>query len=135
MPSKYEYFFIIPKEAVDVNGHANNVMYIQWMQDAAVKHHDAYGGADICAREGATWVVRAHTVEYLKPAYEGAELLVMTCVADIEHVKSKRKYEFRRASDHQLLVRGETQWEFVDAATGSPKALPDEMKRMFEGEE
>ena len=40
----YTYEFTVPDEAVDENGHVNNVMYVQWMQDAAVRHYEAMGG-------------------------------------------------------------------------------------------
>jgi acyl-CoA thioesterase FadM len=40
----FSYEFSVPDEAVDENGHANNVMYVQWMQDAAVRHYEAMDG-------------------------------------------------------------------------------------------
>ena len=63
----YSYEFVIPGTAVDENGHANNVMYVQWMQDAAVRHYQAMGGTEPTQAMGATWVVRSHLVEYLRP--------------------------------------------------------------------
>ena len=29
--------FTVPPEAVDRNGHVNNVVFVQWMQDAAIR--------------------------------------------------------------------------------------------------
>ena len=61
----FPYEFTVPDEAVDENGHVNNVMYLQWMQDAAVRHYEAMGGRQITLDIGATWVVRSHMIEYL----------------------------------------------------------------------
>ena len=36
MPSVFEYHHTVAAGEIDVQGHANNVAYIQWMQDAAV---------------------------------------------------------------------------------------------------
>lgn len=40
----YPFEFAIPDEAVDENGHVNNVIYVQWMQDAAIRHYEAMSG-------------------------------------------------------------------------------------------
>lgn len=57
----------VTADEVDRNGHVNNVVYIQWMQDAAIRHAQTTG----CTREslaaGGIWVVRTHQIEYLSP--------------------------------------------------------------------
>ena len=30
--------FTIPTSAIDENGHANNVVYVQWMQEITMEH-------------------------------------------------------------------------------------------------
>jgi acyl-CoA thioester hydrolase len=127
----FSYEFVIPKSALDENGHANNVMYVQWMQDAAVQHYQAMGGTDPTQAIGATWVVRSHLVEYLRPAFEGQRIRVSTWVANLRRVRSLRRYRFVRVSDQQLLVRGETDWVFVDAKSGAPRAIPAEVAGLF----
>jgi acyl-CoA thioester hydrolase len=127
----YPYEFTIPAEAVDENGHVNNVMYVQWMQDAAVRHYEAMGGRQLTQDIGATWVVRSHTVEYLSPAFAGERIKVLTWVVNIRRVRSLRRYRFVRVRDDQLLVCGETDWVFVDAVKGSPRAVPPEVASLF----
>ena len=127
----FSYEFTIPKEALDQNGHVNNVMYVQWMQDAAVQHYEAMGGTGPTQAIGATWVVRSHTVEYLRPAFEGERIRVSTWVVNMRRVRSLRRYRFLRVADGQLLVRGETDWVFVDAASGSLRAIPAAIAGLF----
>jgi len=127
----YSFEFTIPENAVDENGHVNNVNYVQWMQDAAVRHYEDMGGRQITIDLGATWVVRSHTVEYLRPAFAGERVMVLTWVANMRRVRSLRRYQFIRVKDQQLLVRGETDWVFVDANTGSPRAIPEEVTSLF----
>jgi acyl-CoA thioester hydrolase len=127
----FSYEFVIPKSAVDENGHVNNVFYVQWMQDAAVRHYEAIGGTGPTQALGATWVVRSHLVEYLRPAFEGERLQVSTWVVNLRRVRSLRRYRFVRLADGQLLVRGETEWVFVDATSGAPRAVPAEVAGLF----
>ena len=127
----FPYEFTIPNEAVDENGHVNNVMYVQWMQDAAVRHYDAMGGRQITIDLGATWVVRSHTVEYLRPAFAGERVKVLTWVVNMRRVRSLRRYQFIRMQDDELLVRGETDWVFVDAKNGSLRKIPQKVADLF----
>lgn len=127
----YRYTFEISPEALDANGHVNNVHYVQWMQDVAVRHFEAIGGVHPMRMLGATWVVRSHQIEYLGPAFAGDRLEVRTWVANVRRVRSLRRYEFVRLSDGKLLVKGETDWVFVDAGTGRPLAIPQEIAEVF----
>ena len=128
--STYSKIFIIPQSAIDENGHVNNVAYVQWMQDIAVEHYSSIGGVEAQGYD-ATWVVREHRIEYLLPAYEGEEIEVRTWVENIRRVRSLRKYEFVRKSDGKILVKGETDWVFVDAKTGRPLPIPEKVSSVF----
>jgi acyl-CoA thioester hydrolase len=123
--------FIVPQSALDQNGHANNVMFVQWMQDLAVSHYESTGGRELTQSLGATWVVREHHVEYLLPAFAGEEIEARTWVTNIRRVRSLRKYRFVRRSDGKLLVRGETDWVFVDVKTQQPRRIPPEIEALF----
>jgi acyl-CoA thioester hydrolase len=120
----------ISKNSIDENGHVNNVAYVQWMQDIAVEHYSSIGGVEAQGPDS-TWVVREHRVEYLLPAFEGEEITITTWVENIRRVRSLRKYKFTRKRDAKTLVKGETDWVFVDVKTGSPRAIPDEVANVF----
>lgn len=120
----------IPETAIDENGHVNNVAYVQWMQDIAVEHYAAIGGIKAQDAES-TWVIREHRVEYLLPAFAGEEIEIKTWVENVRRVRSLRRYEFVRISDSKMLVKGETDWVFVDVQTGSPRAIPQEVIDTF----
>lgn len=127
----YSKLITIPKSAIDGNGHVNNVAYVQWMQDIAVEHYASIGGIQAQGPD-ATWVIREHRIEYFLPAFEGEEMEIRTWVENVRRVRSLRKYEFVRKSDGRVLVRGETDWVFVDARTGMPRAVPPEVIKVFQ---
>ena len=126
----YSKLITIPKSAIDENGHVNNVAYVQWMQDIAVEHYASIGGIEAQGNES-TWVVREHKVEYLLPAFADEEIEIRTWVENIRRVRSLRKYEFIRKSDGKVLVKGETDWVFVDTKTGMPKVVAVEVIKIF----
>jgi acyl-CoA thioester hydrolase len=113
----------VDESHIDVNGHVNNVVFVQWMQDLAVHHWRALGGEALQEDAHGTWFARSHHIEYLKPALLGDQLTMRTWVAEARRVRSIRRYEFWRGDT--LLARGETDWVFVDVTTGRPKSIPD----------
>jgi len=132
MPQIHRYEFVVPREAEDRNGHVNNVEYLRWMQDAAMRHSDTSGCTAATNAVGATWVVRSHKIVYLKPAFAGDRVVVCTWVASLRRVQSLRRYKVFRQTDGALLAQGETEWVFVDARKGSLRSIPRDVKTAFE---
>ncbi len=126
----YSKTFIIPRSAIDDNGHVNNVAYVQWMQDIAVEHYASLGGISAQGSE-ATWVVHEHRIEYLLAAFAGEQIEIRTWIENVRRVRSLRQYEFIRKSDGKVLVKGETDWVFVDTKSGRPVAIPIEVVNTF----
>jgi acyl-CoA thioester hydrolase len=134
MEKIYRHPITIGPEAIDQNGHVNNVVFVQWMQDAAVAHSTSVGGTQLTQRLNATFVARRHTIEYRLPAYLGEQIEVRTWVSDCRRVSSRRKYEFVRLSDNKQLAHGETDWVLIDLATLAPMQIPTEMKVLYGGD-
>lgn len=124
-PALFQQEIVVPETAVDANGHVNNVVYVQWMQDIAIRHFATAGGTAASDALGATWVVRTHTIEYFAPAFAGDTLRLQTWVSDLRKVRSLRRYRFLNKDSGQILVKGATDWVFVDRASGRPRAVPD----------
>jgi acyl-CoA thioester hydrolase len=127
----HQFEFVVGSDVLDGNHHVNNVAYVKWMQDAAIRHSDASGCTQMTDARGAIWVVRTHRIEYLRPAFAGDVVQVQTWVANFRKVLSLRKYRFLRASDKALLAQGETDWVFLDEKTGRPAAIPAEIRQAF----
>jgi acyl-CoA thioester hydrolase len=129
MDSIFRFEIEVTANDVDRNGHVNNVVYIQWMQDAAIAHARASGCTKASQAVGATWVVRTHHIEYLSPLFAGDRVTVITWPANFQRVRSTRKYKFVRAKDGAVIARAETDWVFVNAKTGRPQSIPEEVRR------
>jgi len=127
----FYYEFRVTGDSIDQNGHVNNVVYIQWMQDVAVLHSEKCGGTAAMQQFGATWVVRSHAIDYLSPAFADDLIIAETWVANFRKVRSLRKYKFIRISDGKILARGETDWVFVSVEKGRPLAVPEVVQTCF----
>lgn len=123
---------VVPETAIDVNGHVNNVQYVQWMQEAAMAHSAELGWptARFLAL-GRTWIIRSHTIEYLHSAHAGETIQVLTWVADFHKIRSLRKYKFRRPADGVVLATASTLFIFCDLTTGKPVAIPQEVQGAY----
>ena len=132
MKRLFSWEFPIPPDAIDGNGHVNNVRFVQWMQDIAIAHA-LQSGATAAARScGGTWFARSHKIDYLAQAFPEDRLIVQTWVVDLQRARSRRRFRFLRAADKAVLARAETEWAFVESSTGRPRSIPDEVKACFE---
>lgn len=125
--------FTAPVEAIDVNGHVNNLEYLRWMQEIATRHSASQGwDLERYVQTQTSWVIRSHTIEYLRPAFAGDSLTLLTWIAGFGENSSPRKYLFLRSSDQQVLARAETMWVFIDARVGRPSRIPEEFRSAFD---
>ena len=128
----FDYPHTVADDEIDEQGHANNVVYVAWMQDAAVAHSAALGWtAERYQQLGMGWVARSHTIEYLRPAMAGDEIIVQTQVADMKKVTSTRVYRILRRADGELLAKAETHWAFISYATGKPTRIPADIAHAY----
>jgi acyl-CoA thioester hydrolase len=132
MPNVYAHALTVSPDAIDGQGHVNNLEYLRWMQDAAVAHSTAQGWPPNRYLEiGAGWVVRSHWIEYLQPAFAGDVVTVFTWVADFRKIRSLRMYKFVRTGDDAVLARAETDWAFIGLEQRVPRRVPPELIQAF----
>jgi len=118
--------FTVEASDIDQLGHANNVAYVRWVQDVAAAHwHHLYPPS--AAPLPQVWVVQEHHIRYLRSAYASDELRASTWVADVKGASSKRLTRIERVTDGQLLCAAETQWVLLDASSGRPVRVPEEV--------
>jgi acyl-CoA thioester hydrolase len=125
-------FVDVRPDDIDELGHASNLVYLRWVQEAALAHSTAVGldQAAYLAR-GEVWVVRSHEIQYVRPALVGERLAVDTRVASMSAANSIRRTSITRVADGALLCRASTDWVYVDAARGRPRRIPDDVRERF----
>lgn len=133
MTAIYEHSLTVVREEIDGLGHVNNLVYLRWLQDAAVAHSAHQGWDSAAYRDlGLAWVARSHFIEYLAPARCDDSVVVRTWVADMKRVTSLRKYQILRSSDGIMLAEAQTNWAFVEISTHRLRRIPAEIAGAFE---
>lgn len=127
----YSYNFTVSPGDIDELEHVNNVVYVQWIQDAAVKHWNKIAPEDI--KKNFVWVIARHEIDYKRPAKLNDELFIQTRVLTAGAVNSERLVQIFRKNDMQLLVESKTNWIMIDAVSHRPVRIPDVVKEIFLG--
>jgi acyl-CoA thioester hydrolase len=136
---------------IDMLGHASNIAFLRWIQEAAIAHSIAMGlDVEAYRRLGAFFVVRRHEVDYLRPALRGDSLLMRTWIDSAAAAKVERVTEIVRMpagpggaaavqgtaersapAAGEMVAKARTTWGFVEATTGRPTRIPDDIRIAF----
>ena len=133
-PWRFTARYPVRQYELDLLGHVNNAVYLNWVEQVAVEHVEAlgFGRAWASARDGA-WVVREHHVTYHAAARYGDVVLVTTIPLDIGGVRGLRRTEIRTEAGGALLTEVETLWIWVRASSGRPARVPADLIELFGG--
>ncbi|MDM1247069.1 acyl-CoA thioesterase [Acinetobacter sp. R933-2] len=124
MSSIFDLKIKVKPEHIDILGHVNNVVYVEWMQDVATAHIETLGvGLKEYLEMKHAMVAVEHHVQYRKAAMLDDEIILRTWFNDINALYSFRQYAFFRASDKSLLFTGSTKWACIEISSGRPKRM------------
>jgi acyl-CoA thioester hydrolase len=128
----FEHAIRVGDDDIDMFGHASNIAFIRWIQEAAIAHSAARGlDVDAYQRLGAFFVVRRHEVDYLRPVLRGDALVLRTWIDSAAAAKCERAVDIVRQDDGVLVAKARTTWGYVEATTGRPTRIPDELRVAF----
>lgn len=125
----YEMELTVQPSDIDRLGHVNNVVYLSWVQDAAVAHW--YASATEQQKTAYLWVVAKHEIEYKRPSKEGDVLVVKTWVGKANHRLFTRHTEISRKLDGKVVVKARSLWSPVDPGSMKPVRPGNDVYEMF----
>ena len=119
---------VLPDD-IDEQNHVNNTVYLRWVQEVATTHWRAITSQE--AQETIGWVVLRHEIDYKAPAALGDQIILRTWVGKATRLTFERFTEIRRNSDRQLLSKARTLWCPINARTGRPMRVPEQVREQF----
>jgi acyl-CoA thioester hydrolase len=125
----YSHDIVVQSKDLDELDHVNNVVYLQWVQDAASAHWNTY--ASQAVKEKYFWVVLRHEIDYKAPALLGDEIIAKTWVENYSGAKSTRIVQLLRKRDEVLLAEACTTWCLMGRQTGRPVRVGDDIRNVF----
>ena len=125
---RYELRLRVTPADIDELGHVNNVVYLRWVQEAAVAHWRAAAAPEDQA--ALRWVVIRHEIDYKRPAMPDDEIVATTWVGTASRLAFERHTELKR-TDGRLLARALTVWCPIDAVSGKPTDVSAGVRSRF----
>ncbi len=126
---RYELAIQVAPADIDELGHVNNVVYLRWVQEAAVAHWQA--AATAAQQAELAWVAVRHEIDYKHPAMPGEQLVARTWVGTTDGRSYERHTEILRQADRRLLARARTLWCPISRLTGRPTRVGDDVRARF----
>lgn len=124
---KYSYTYIVKAQDIDELNHVNNVVYLQWVQEAAIRHWTKL--TENQKFEDFVWVVSRHEIDYIRPSFLHDELTIITWVGETEGSVSVRHVEVFK--NDKIITKTRTTWRLLDSKTFKPVAIPKEMLQIL----
>lgn len=116
-------------EHIDVMGHVNNAIWVQWMEVLATAHWEAI--APQAHQEAYAWVVYRHEIDYRGNIQVGDTVIGETFIPEAPRVvRFVRAAEFKNAAG-QVLVSARTDWVMLNRKTLRPMRIPDAVAAPF----
>ncbi|MDH4559539.1 MULTISPECIES: thioesterase family protein [unclassified Pseudomonas] len=113
---------------IDGLGHANNAVYVSWLERCAWRHSQSLG-LDLAEyrRLDRAMAVLRHEIDYLAAAYEDQELQMGTWIVESDQkLKMDRRFQLVRPEDGTTLLRARTTFVCIELSSGRPKRMPTE---------
>ncbi|KQC33303.1 thioesterase [Nonlabens sp. YIK11] len=119
----------VSHDEIDDLDHVNNVVYVQWANDIAMKHWMTVAPQEILDKYD--WVMIKHCIEYKRSAVLNDLIKIKTQVGRATNVRYERFIEIYHAATNTLLAKTVSDWCAIDKE-GKPVRISQELRDLFE---
>jgi acyl-CoA thioester hydrolase len=125
----------VSPEDTDRLGHANNVVYLRWLEEVSWAHIESLGMTwSLHEETGKAMAITRTEIDYLASANAGDVLELGTWLTDFDgRFRSARQFQLIRKSDGKTLVRALSTHACVNMKSQRPSRMPPEFKRILGG--
>lgn len=126
LPTPFTIELSVGADDIDGLGHANNAVYVSWLERAAWRHSQQLGLDLVTYRElDRAMAVLRHEIDYLAAAYEDDQLVLATWIVEWDQrLKMQRRFQLIRPADGATLLRAQTTFVCIELSSGKPKRMP-----------
>lgn len=117
--------FRIRQYELDAQDTLPNRVLAQLFQETSMRAStDAGYNVDWYALNETVWVIRAMTLEHLRPIRYPDELEITTWLAEMQRVRAFRQYLARHTATGEVVARANVYWAHLDRASLLPARIP-----------
>lgn len=130
-PAPWEHSITASEEHIDILGHVNNAVWVQWMEAVSVSHWEAMAREE--DKAAYIWVVLRHEIDYRGNVVAGETVTARTWIPDgPKGAKMDRRMDFI-GPDGKVKVSARTTWAMLDAQSLRPVRVTPEIAAPFVG--
>jgi len=118
---------------IDFVGHVNNIVYVQWLENARVKLIEAMGLtiAQIAEQDEILPIITETDIKYKKPLFLSNKVHVEVWVSEMFNVSANFKFRFLNEKG-EICSTAQQKVLFIDKATMRPSRKIAKYKENFE---
>ncbi len=126
LDNPYTLDITVQADDIDALGHANNTVYVRWLEGCAWRHSMSLGlGLEEYRELDRAMVVVRHEIDYLAAGYLNDELVMATWIIHWDRkLRMTRHFQLCRKSDGATLLRARTTFACIELSTGKPRRMP-----------
>ncbi|MFB2705187.1 acyl-CoA thioesterase [Marinobacter shengliensis] len=135
LPDPFTMIITVRPEDTDRLGHANNVVYVRWLEEVSWQHIDSLGMTWALHEEtGKAMAITRTELDYLASANAGDELVLGTWLTDWDgRFRSARQFQLIRPADGKTLLRALSTHACVDMKSQRPARAPKAFAEILGG--
>ena len=125
--------FKVFKENIDVLGHVNNKVYLDWCELVSWDHSKSLGVTPIIYQElRCACVVVKNKIEYLGSLFENDSVVISTWITETDSkLKLSRLFQVIRVKDNKTVFRSNVDYVCINLDTYRPTRMPDLFKEAY----
>ena len=119
--------FKVFKENIDVLGHVNNKVYLDWCELVSWDHSKSLGVTPKIYQElRCACVVVKNKIEYLGSLFENDSIVISTWITETDSkLKLSRLFQVIRVKDNKTVFRSNVDYVCINLDTYRPTRMPD----------
>ncbi len=118
---------------IDIVGHVNNIIYIQWLENGRMKLLEAMGipVTDLSKKEGILPILTETNILYKKPLFIHNLVRIEMWVSKLNNASAILEFRFYNEND-ELCASAWQKGLFINTETMKPTRLTDKHREAFE---
>lgn len=129
MSTPFTQSFTAEDAHIDMLGHVNNAVWVQWIQDIATAHWASIAPPEMQANY--IWMVTRHEIDYRGNIQLGENVTGRTWISDPPRgARFNRNVAFEDA-EGKTLVQAVTSWALLDSQTHRLLRVRDDVSGLF----
>tara|TARA_B100000965_G_scaffold367493_1_gene353491 strand:- start:126 stop:572 length:447 start_codon:yes stop_codon:yes gene_type:complete len=125
--------FQVFRENIDILGHVNNKVYLDWCELVSWDHSKSLGVTPKIYQElRCACVVVKNKIEYLGSLFENDSIAISTWITETDSkLKLSRVFQIIRVKDNKTVFRSNVDYVCINLDTYKPTRMPDLFKKVY----